>query len=78
LRRIILDLHQIAARRLVDNQTRAHTPDRESSRPAASRLNLTQEHFSRILREIQAAGLIEVVGREIRIIDAGRLHAYPG
>jgi CRP/FNR family transcriptional regulator, dissimilatory nitrate respiration regulator len=44
----------------------------------ASRLNLTQEHFSRILHEIQAAGLIEVIGREIRIIDAGRLHAYPG
>lgn len=44
----------------------------------ASRLNLTQEHFSRILHEMQAAGLIEVKGREIRINDATRLHAYPG
>ena len=44
----------------------------------ASRLNLTQEHFSRILHEIQAAGLIEVGGREIRVIDAGKLRAYPG
>lgn len=44
----------------------------------ASRLNLTHEHFSRILHEIQAAGLIEVRGREIRMIDVGRLRAYPG
>jgi CRP-like cAMP-binding protein len=43
----------------------------------ASRLNLTQEHFSRILHEIRAAGLIEVGGRDIRIIDAARLRAYP-
>lgn len=44
----------------------------------ASRLNLTHEHFSRILHEIQAAGLIEVKGREIRMIDVGRLRAFPG
>lgn len=44
----------------------------------ASRLNLTHEHFSRILRDIQSAGLIEVRGREIRMIDVGRLRAYPG
>jgi CRP-like cAMP-binding protein len=44
----------------------------------ASRLNLTHEHFSRILHEIQAAGLIEVRGREIQMIDVGRLRAFPG
>ena len=43
----------------------------------ASRLNLTHEHFSRILHDIQAAGLIEVHGREIRMIDIARLRAYP-
>ncbi len=43
----------------------------------ASRLNLTHEHFSRILHEIQAAGLIEVRGREIRMKDVGRLRTYP-
>jgi CRP-like cAMP-binding protein len=43
----------------------------------ASRLNLTQEHFSRILHDIQAAGLIEIGGREIRIADVGRLRAHP-
>ena len=44
----------------------------------ASRLNLTHEHFSRILHEIQAAGLIEVRGREIHMIDVRRLRAFPG
>lgn len=44
----------------------------------ASRLNLTQEHFSRILHEIQAAGLVRIRGREIEIRDVARLQAYPG
>ena len=39
----------------------------------ASRLNLTQEHFSRILSELTAAGLIEVEGRTIHIPDIERL-----
>lgn len=43
----------------------------------ASRLNLTQEHFSRILHEIQAVGLVEIRGREIRLLDIGRLRVYP-
>ena len=44
----------------------------------ASRLNVTPEHFSRILHELVEAGLIAVTGREIRIIDSARLSAYPG
>ena len=39
----------------------------------ASRLNLTQEHFSRILYELTNSGLIEVEGRTIHITDIGRL-----
>ena len=39
----------------------------------ASRLNLTQEHFSRILHELTEAGLIEVEGRTIHIIDIEKL-----
>lgn len=42
----------------------------------ASRLNLTPEHFSRILHELTAASLIEVDGRTIRIIDLVRLRNY--
>lgn len=39
----------------------------------ASRLNMTPEHFSRILHELAAAGLIEVSGRSIRVPDIERL-----
>ena len=39
----------------------------------ASKLNLTQEHFSRILHELAAAGLIEVHGHQVRIPDIARL-----
>ncbi|NMG67588.1 cyclic nucleotide-binding domain-containing protein [Azoarcus indigens] len=39
----------------------------------ASRLNLTQEHFSRILHELIESGLIVVQGRTIHIPDLGRL-----
>ena len=39
----------------------------------ASRLNLTQEHFSRILHELSGKGLIVVEGRRIHIPDVERL-----
>ena len=42
----------------------------------ASRLNLTPEYFSRILHDLAAADLIRVEGRDIEILDAGRLRAY--
>ena len=41
----------------------------------ASRLNLTQEHFSRILHELVDAGLLTVEGRLIHIPDIGQLRA---
>ena len=44
----------------------------------ASRLNLTPEHFSRILHELSAAGLIRVDGRSVEIVDVGRLRAHTG
>lgn len=43
----------------------------------ASRLNLTQEHFSRILQQLAADGLIVVRGREIAVPDVARLRAHP-
>jgi CRP-like cAMP-binding protein len=42
----------------------------------ASRLNLTQEHFSRILHDLTVAGLIEVKGRTLRIRDVGKLRQH--
>jgi CRP-like cAMP-binding protein len=44
----------------------------------ASRLNVTPEHFSRILHDLGERGLIAVEGREIRIVDAAKLRAYHG
>lgn len=42
----------------------------------ASRLNMTPEHFSRILHELGNAGLIEIQGRTVRIPDLARLRGY--
>src|SRR5215831_2310595 len=42
----------------------------------ASRLNITREHFSRVLHELSAGGLIEVRGRTIRILDLARLRGF--
>jgi CRP-like cAMP-binding protein len=42
----------------------------------ASRLNLTPQHFSRILHELTEAGLIRVDGRTVHIPDIERLRAY--
>lgn len=42
----------------------------------ASRLNLTHEHFSRILHELIEARLIEVDGLQVTIPDIARLRSY--
>ena len=42
----------------------------------ASRLNLTQEHFSRILHELSELGLIVVEGRKINIPDIDKLRTH--
>ena len=44
----------------------------------ASRLNLTPEHFSRILHDLAAKQLIGVDGRTITILDIEKLRAYEG
>lgn len=44
----------------------------------ASRLNITPEHFSRILHELTEAQLIEVTGRSVRILDMQKLRTYEG
>jgi CRP/FNR family transcriptional regulator, dissimilatory nitrate respiration regulator len=54
-----------------DDATEVHLPFKKSL--LASRLNVTQEHFSRILHELSSEGLIEVAGRTIRLVDRDRL-----
>jgi CRP/FNR family transcriptional regulator, dissimilatory nitrate respiration regulator len=44
-----------------------------SKATVSSRLSLTPEYFSRVLHELEAQGLIEIDGRDIRILDARRL-----
>ena len=59
-----------------DTDARALTVTLPTSKGTiASRLNLTQEHFSRILHELSDSGLIVVEGRTIRIPDVARLRA---
>jgi CRP-like cAMP-binding protein len=43
----------------------------------ASRLSMTPEYFSRVLRELESQGLIAVDRREITIPDPARLTALP-
>lgn len=42
----------------------------------ASRLSLTPEYFSRVLHELEVAGLVEIDRRDIRIPDPQRLAQY--
>ena len=42
----------------------------------ASRLNITREHFSRILHDLTTAGLIKVRGRTVHILDVERLRGH--
>jgi CRP/FNR family transcriptional regulator, dissimilatory nitrate respiration regulator len=44
----------------------------------ASRLNLTPEHFSRILHDLSQHQLIQVSGRDVTILDIEKLRNYEG
>jgi CRP-like cAMP-binding protein len=44
----------------------------------ASRLNITPEHFSRVLHDLTEARLIEVTGRSVNILDMKRLGSFEG
>ena len=46
-----------------------------TKREIATKLNLTQETFSRVLRQLAAEGIISVKGRDIRVLSAERLTA---
>jgi CRP-like cAMP-binding protein len=47
-----------------------------AKRAVASRLNLSAEHLSRILRQLSAEGLIQVRGRKVEIPDVARLRNW--
>ncbi|HUJ87153.1 MAG TPA: Crp/Fnr family transcriptional regulator [Burkholderiales bacterium] len=63
--------------RLEDGERRPHVGVTlpASKGVIASRLNLTQEHFSRILHDLAAINLIRVDGRYITIPDVAQLQA---
>ena len=42
----------------------------------ASRLSLTPEYFSRVLHELEAAGLVRIDKRDVHILDAQALASY--
>ena len=42
----------------------------------ASRLSLTPEYFSRVLHELEAAGLVRIDKRDVHIFDPKRLASY--
>ena len=60
-----------------ENASQAITVSLPVSKAAiASRLSLTPEYFSRVLNELETAGLIHVDKREIHITDTARLANY--
>ncbi|MDN5842007.1 MAG: Crp/Fnr family transcriptional regulator [Alcaligenaceae bacterium] len=65
---------------LKDPDVRAGIPFRlETGKSViASRLSITPEHFSRILRELNDRGLIRMRGREITVGDLDALASYRG
>jgi len=67
-------LHECNSEAAGDNPLEVMLPTTKSV--VASRLNLTLEHFSRILHELAAEGLIEVRGRKVQIPDLKRLRAF--
>ncbi|WP_412478081.1 Crp/Fnr family transcriptional regulator [Azonexus sp. IMCC34839] len=66
-------LHELQGHAIHGDEAVLHLPVHKGV--IASRLNLTQEHFSRILHDLQEAGLIAVDGKFIAIPSLSRLRA---
>jgi CRP-like cAMP-binding protein len=66
--------HQIPDKNSLQYEVKLDT----SKQMLASRLSLAPETFSRVLHHLVTAGLIEVKGRTIRILDAPRLKLFQG
>ena len=65
-------------RRCRDRSDPIHIVLPASKAAVASQLNLTPEHFSRVLHELVHEGLIQINGRKISVPDRGRLAAAVG
>ena len=65
-------------RRCRDQPDPIHIVLPASKAAIASQLNLTPEHFSRVLHDLAHAGLIRMDGRKITVPDRGRLAAAAG
>ena len=73
VRRVITHL----LRQLPETQTGKAVVELPSSKgDIASRLSISREHFSRVLRELSDAGLVQVQGRQLHILDTEGLRAY--
>jgi CRP-like cAMP-binding protein len=73
VRRVITHL----LRQLPEAQTGKAVVELPSSKgDIASRLSISREHFSRVLRELSDAGLVQVQGRQLHILDTEGLRAY--
>lgn len=76
---------QSSTQRIIGYLLRQHEGNEESLRvklPAskaniASRLNVTPEHFSRLLHDLASRGLLEIDGRNVTILDLDRLRTFP-
>ncbi len=58
------------------NCARIHLPATKAI--IASRLNLTPEHFSRVIHDLESAGLISIEGRDIVVPNLQRLREFQG
>lgn len=73
--------HRVASYLLGEKQEEVRTGSLEVRLPVskgvlASRLNVTREHFSRILQELSIAGLVRVKGPVIQIPDVVKLRHH--
>lgn len=78
MQRVIGYLLRDQESREADGEARLTVSLPVSKATVASRLSLTPEYFSRVLRELEEARLIAVDKREIHILDVQRLAAYQG
>ncbi len=73
VRRVITHL----LRQLPEAQTGKAVVELPSSKgDIASRLSISRAHFSRVLRELSDAGLVQVQGRQLHILNTEGLRAY--